>query len=133
MSSFGPTLVWLNAGFFVVYGLLFAGAPETVATFVTDGAPQSSSSRIDFRASYGGLQIAVGLVLAALAREPALQATGLRAVLVIMLCMATTRTIGIAIEGDPNVWMWLFLGGELAVAAAAFAALRNSAAAAAAS
>lgn len=49
---------------------------------------------------------------------------GLRGVLVVMLCMAGGRTIGILREGAPNVSMWLFLAGELAVAAAASVTLR---------
>ncbi|MCR9094606.1 MAG: DUF4345 domain-containing protein [bacterium] len=124
MPSFGPILVWLNAGLFFFYGLLFVVAPEVVATAITEGAPQTSAAKIDFRATYGGMTVAVGLLLAALARDPALHRVGLRGVLVLMLCMAGGRTIGIVTEGGPNVWMWLFLAGELAVAAAAFAILR---------
>ena len=127
MASFGPTLLWLNVAFFVVYGLLFVFVPELVATTITGSAPQGSSSMIDFRATYGGMTIAVGLVLAALARDPALHATGLNSVLVVMLCMATGRTFGIVLDGDPNGWMWLFLAGELATAAAAFLSLRSQA------
>lgn len=125
MASFGSILIWLNAGFFVLYGLLFVIAPEPVATAITEGAPQTPPAKIDFRATYGGMTIAVGLLLATFARDPALHRAGLRGVLVVMLCMAGGRTIGILTEGGPNVWMWLFLAGELAVAAAAWVALRT--------
>ena len=127
MSSFGPTLIWLNAGFFALYGLGFVLAPELLATTITEGAPQTSSAMIDFRATYGGMSIAVGLVLAALARDPSTHRLGLRAVAATMLCMASGRTVGIVLDGDPNVWMWIYLAGELAVAAAAVAALRGDA------
>ena len=127
MASFGPILIWLNAAFFVFYGLLFVVAPEIVATTITEGAPQTPPARIDFRATYGGMTIAVGLLLAAFARDPALHRVGLRGVLVVMLCMAGARTIGIVTDGGPNAWMWLFLAGELAVAVAAFATLRAGA------
>ncbi len=119
------TLIWLNAGVFVVYGLACVIAPETVATFFTDGSPSTSSAMIDFRATYGGVSIAVGLLLASLARDQSTHTAGLRALAPVMLCMAAGRTVGIVADGDPNAWMFVFLAVELGVAAWAFALLRS--------
>ncbi|MEM9177033.1 MAG: DUF4345 domain-containing protein [Myxococcota bacterium] len=124
MSSFGPILIRLNAGFFVVYGLLFVFVPEPLATTITGGAPSTASGMIDLRATYGGMSIAVGWMLAAFARDEALHATGLRAVAATLLCMAGGRTVGIVVDGNPNTWMWIYLAAEIAVAAAALVALR---------
>ena len=117
----------MNVGFFVIYGALFVIAPEVVATTITGGAPQTPSGMIDFRATYGGMSIAVGLLLAMFARDPSLHALGLRGVGLAMLCMASGRTVGIVLDGNPNAWMWIYLAGEIAVAIAAFSALRSTA------
>jgi hypothetical protein len=59
------TLIWLNAGIFVIYGLAFIVAPKAVAIFFTGGSPSTPAAMTDFRATYGGMTVVVGLLLAA--------------------------------------------------------------------
>ena len=57
-------LVVLGAAFFIVYGVAFIFAPTAMASFITGAAPAHPSSMIDFRATYGGMTLGVGLILA---------------------------------------------------------------------
>ena len=60
-------LCLLGAGFFLIYGLLFAIFPAQFSEITTGNIHSTSSSLIDMRATYGGMSIAVGLVLMLLA------------------------------------------------------------------
>ena len=80
------------------------------------------------RATYGGMSIAVGVLLLLLSRSD--PRPGLVGVLVAMLCMAVTRTWGILIDGAGNNFMYVYLVLELVVALTAGALIawsgRNS-------
>ena len=108
-------LIVATAFVFVVYGVGFALSPQSMSMAVTDGVPETESALIDMRSTYGGLSIAVGVLLWILARNQGLQTLGLRAVAMIMGAMAATRTIGILAEGSPNGVMWILLATELLV------------------
>ena len=56
-------IVVLAAGFFLLYGLAFSIAPAAVALFVTSSAPTGASALVDFRATYGGMTLAVGVAI----------------------------------------------------------------------
>ena len=109
----GKLLVILTAIIFALYGVGFACAPALMAEMVTGGIPATSSALIDTRSTYGGLSIAIGVILWKLAQSPALLPHGIRAVAVIMGAMALTRTLGIAVDGSPNPVMWAFLAAEV--------------------
>ena len=108
-------LLWLNAGVFLLYGIAFAIAPEAASHWVTGSVPDTSSGLIDMRSTYGGICIAVGIALAYAATSPALARFGLRLVALVMACMASTRLVGVVIDGTPNVVMWIYLGLEVTV------------------
>jgi hypothetical protein len=113
----GRMLVFLGGGFFILYGILFAAAPVELARLVTDGGTTSPSGLIDMRATYGGMSIAFGMLLVVLARKASTLRLSVAGLLIVMICMATTRTIGIVVDGSPNVMMYVYLTLELVVSA----------------
>ncbi|MDN3685933.1 DUF4345 family protein [Vibrio sinaloensis] len=57
-------LVYLTAlFFFLLYGAMFVVAPHEMANLVTESSPSFGSAMIDFRATYGGAQFAIGAAL----------------------------------------------------------------------
>lgn len=122
---FARLIVYLNAVVFALYGLVFIFVPELMASFVTDGSPSTASGVIDMRATYGGMSLAVGLLLFHFAGRTELVAVGLLLVVVTMLCMAVGRVVGIVLDGSANTLMFVYLALELVVAGLAMAATRG--------
>lgn len=112
-------LVTLTAIFFLVYGILFALFPSLFASYVTNTVPLTTSGLIDMRATYGGMSIAVGILMLALADNTKTLDLGLLSVAVVLLCMATTRMLGIVVDGEPNTLMLVYLAAEIVPSIAA--------------
>ena len=108
-----------SGAFFLLYGLVFALFPTEMSWLVTSASPQSSSGLIDLRATYGGMSIAVGLTILILGQKQIHQSLALLVTAIVLFSMAATRILGIVVDRDPNWIMWLYLAGELIVAAAA--------------
>ena len=123
--NFAKALVWLTAGIFFLFGLAFTFAPVAAAEFMTGAAPAEGSPRIDMRSTYGGVSMGVGVVLGMLARRPATLRLGVVAVAAIMLGMASARILGMALDGNPNTWMFVNLALEVGAFGAALVALRS--------
>jgi len=118
-------VVRLNALVFLLYGIGFLVLPETLSRFVADTAPQTVSGIVDMRATYGGMSVAVGALLLVLAFRPETVRTGLLGVLLLMLCMAGGRILGMLLEGAGNPVMWIYLALELVMAAVALGLMRR--------
>lgn len=118
-------VVFLAAAFFLLYGLAFSLIPESMAIIVTGSQPEGASAIVDLRATYGGMTIAVGLTLFYLNSIRQVRAC-LVIVIIVLLCMAITRTIGLLVEGSGNFSMFLYLVLEIAGSALAVFALRIS-------
>ncbi len=110
-------IVIITAAVFAIFGLAFIALPELLSQTITGAVPTTTSGLIDMRATYGGMSLAVGLLLFLLSRSDV--RLGLVAVLLLMLSMAGGRTYGILADGAPNIMMVLFLALELAVATVA--------------
>jgi hypothetical protein len=95
--KFARILLLLGSGIFALYGLLFSIAPVELARLVTGDAPSSPSALIDMRATYGGMSIAVGMILMLLALKAETIRIGVVSLLLVMVCMAATRIVGIAV------------------------------------
>ncbi|WP_438466469.1 DUF4345 domain-containing protein [Marinomonas sp. PE14-40] len=106
-------IIRLNALFFSLYGLLFFFVPETLLFWVTGSAANTTSAMIDTRATYGGMSLAIGLLLFYFSMKLVYEKLGLVFVILIMGNMAFGRSLGILLDGNPNPVMWLFLVGEL--------------------
>jgi len=118
-------LVILTAAFFLVYGVLFALFPGALSDMVTGGVPATASGLIDMRATYGGMSIAVGLLMFLLAMAPQTLEVGLLAVVLVLMGMATTRTLGILLDGSANSLMYVYLSAEVVPAIVALLLYRR--------
>ncbi|EGQ9099412.1 DUF4345 domain-containing protein [Vibrio alginolyticus] len=106
-------LVYLTALFFLLYGAIFAVFPVEMANLITGSSPNSTSATIDFRATYGGAQFAVGLALILVLKIKQDVTLALIIVAITLLSMAFGRLIGILLDGQPNTLMYVYLVAEL--------------------
>ncbi|MET2901100.1 DUF4345 domain-containing protein [Vibrio rotiferianus] len=106
-------LVYLTALFFWLYGSIFAVFPVEMANLITGSGPNSTSATIDFRATYGGAQFAIGLALMLVLKTKQDVTLALIIVAITLLSMAFGRLIGILLDGQPNTLMYVYLVAEL--------------------
>lgn len=117
-------VIWLSASFFIIYGVAFSLFPIAMATIVTGVEPIGVSTSIDLRATYGGMSIAAGVTMLYLLFCLQIR-TCLVMIVLLLMSMAVTRTIGLLVEGTGNVFMYLFLAGEVMGAALAVEATKK--------
>jgi hypothetical protein len=106
-------LVYLTALFFLFYGAIFIVFPIEIANLITGSSPNSTSATIDFRATYGGAQFAIGLALILVLKIKQDINLALIIVAITLLSMAFGRLIGILVDGQPNTLMYVYLIAEL--------------------
>ncbi|WP_061031685.1 DUF4345 domain-containing protein [Vibrio splendidus] len=106
-------LVYLTALFFLLYGAIFAVFPVDMANLITGSSPNSISAIIDFRATYGGAQFAIGLALILVLKIKQDVTLALVIVAITLLSMAFGRLIGILFDSQPNTLMYVYLVAEL--------------------
>lgn len=116
----------IYAVIFWVYGLIYALYPEFMLSLISNAQSANSNAAIDVRATYGGMSLAVGLFTHYTAIHSARIKLGLVFVILLMLAMAITRTLGIVVEGNANSAMYLLLVSEIGAAAVAAALLQRS-------
>ncbi len=109
-------LVVLTAFIFLIYGALFVLFPIQLLELVANGAVTSASGVIDMRATYGGMSVAVGFILLLLAKSEETIKVGLMSVFLLMACMAIGRTVGILVDQNPNIMMYVYLALEIIIA-----------------
>ena len=117
-------VIYLAAGFFIAYGIVFMLAPVAMSGLVTGSAPEGVSAMVDFRATYGGMTLAVGLAILYLHRATHTRAS-LVLVAMLLSCMALGRVIGLIVDGSGNVLMYVYLVLEIAGSALALLAMKN--------
>lgn len=115
-------VVFLTAYSFILYGLLFALAPLTMAALTIELNPTSTSAMIDLRSTYGGTNLAIGLFMLFLQHNNQVRAC-LWLVIIVLLSMAITRTLGLFLHGAGNAFIYLMLFLELLGSVLAAAAL----------
>ena len=84
-----------------------------MANLITGSSPNSTSASIDFRATYGGAQFAIGLALILVLKIKQDVTLALIIVAITLLSMAFGRLIGILFDGQPNTLMYVYLVAEL--------------------
>ncbi len=114
--SIEVVIVRLNGLVFLLYGLAFAVCPQVLSRLVADTAPGTVSGLVDMRASYGGMSVAVGALLLVLASGRDTLRQGLAGVVLLMLCMASGRLLGMAVDGTGNLVMSAYLALEVFMA-----------------
>lgn len=108
-------LIQITAAVFLVYGVAFVSIPIQMIEWVTGAGLSSSSAVIDVRATYGGMSLAVSVVLFILSKKQSTIGLGLVTVALFMFCMAFGRLIGIWLDGSANWQMYLYLALEVFV------------------
>ena len=108
--------VRLMAVTFALFGVAFVFFPAPLLLETVGEVPVSSSALIDLRATYGGISIAVAIMLFMLAASPQTLKMGVLASTVLMVSMASGRTVGILVDGNANGYMLLYLGLEVLAA-----------------
>ena len=121
---FARIVIWLSAGFFIIYGLAFSVFPSTMASLVTGVEPVGVSTLIDLRATYGGMSIAAGASMLYLLFTQQMR-TCLVMISLLLMSMAVTRTLGLIFDGSGNVFMYLYLAGEMIGAGLAIGAMKQ--------
>jgi len=96
--------------FTTLFGLGFVIAPHTFYQLYMGADFPSASAAIDGRADYGGFSLGIGLFLLYCTKKNV--RLGLIAALISLLCIILARLIGMAVEGSPNLYMYLFLAVE---------------------
>lgn len=117
--SLPVAFVRITAAIFVFYGVGFIVAPETMSLNVTGTVPATPNALIDMRATYGGMSLAVGVLLFVLAANPALVRSGLMGVAMLMAGMAGGRAWGMIADGSASATMVIYLAFEVTIAALA--------------
>lgn len=116
-------IVRITAAVFTLYGVGFIVAPELLSLNVTGTVPVTPSGVIDMRATYGGMSVAVGVLLFVLASSREHVESGLIGVALLMSGMAGGRAYGIVVESSADVMMYIYLGFEVTVTVIALWAL----------
>ncbi|MFA0087513.1 DUF4345 family protein [Vibrio sp. 10N.261.51.F12] len=106
-------MVWITVFVFVIYGALFVVSPGVMFERVTGSELLSRSALIDVRATYGGLSVAVGLVLARLALNADTLRTAVMASMWLAALMGLTRAMGFLVDQNPSDTMVFYLGAEV--------------------
>ncbi len=109
---------------FLAVGVGFLVIPVEWASLTEISLP-TAMSRTDLRATYGGLDFAVGVFLIVAARRNEWVRPGLLVLALAAAGFATGRVIGFIAEGSAGNLMLLFLAIEFGVVAVALLALRR--------
>ena len=121
-------LLWLSGLCFLGFGLAFMVAPvETLA--LAGVATEGPIASTELRAFYGGVEVALGLLIVACALRPARWRDGLWLTLACYGAIGLTRLAGMAIDGSDSFFLRFAATTEVVFALASIALLRTEAAA----
>ena len=124
MPALARITLWLGGLGFLAFGFAFLIAP--LQTFAAAGLTlEGPLAATELRAFYGGLELALGVLLIAADLRPHQRRNG------VILCLASfggigsARLLGIALAGSATPFLWAALAVELGLAAMAALALRG--------
>ena len=109
--------VWITAGIFGVFGVLFLVDPLRWLQVVELRA-ESGTAQAEVRAMYGGLELGIAAFLCWCALSPARLMLGLDASAMLMLGLGGGRLVGLLLAKRPRRLLWFFLAVELGGGAA---------------
>ncbi len=118
MQTFARVLLWISGLGMLGFGLAFLWAPlatMAAAGLVLEGALAST----ELRAFYGGLEVALGLLMIACAMRPGRLRDGLVLSLAIYGSIGLARLSGMLISGADTPFLRFALATELGLALAA--------------
>lgn len=115
----------LCAAGFAVFGVWMLLFP--VAGFAMLGVPvQSADFATEIRAFYGGLELALAVLIARGMWRSDRVLPALEIAAVAYGCVAASRAIGLLVDGSGATWHWVALGTESLLALAAAACWRRA-------
>jgi hypothetical protein len=112
MMKFGRALVLINAVIFIIYGCFYLLYPIEASMYVTQSIPATTTAVIDMRAVYGGMSIAIGIILVLLSINNHTLLLAVKILFIYMLCMAFARFLGVIVDGNANNKMYYYLIAE---------------------
>lgn len=121
---FARVLLLLSALVFVVVGIGFLIVPARWAA-ITEISLPTAMARTDLRATYGGLDLAVGVFLWICARRDEWIRPGLVGLALAAAGFGGGRLVGIVAEGSAAPLMLIFLAIEAVIVIVALATLRR--------
>lgn len=89
----------------LLFGVVYVVAPDVMLERIGSFPDLGPEATTDVRATYGGLQIALGIVVLWCAGSPDRRATGLLVAAVTMGSLAVSRTIGLLVDREPTIEM----------------------------
>ena len=104
------------------FGFVFLFNPSEMAAMIGIAFP-TTSPRTDFRAMYGGLEIGVGAFLLVCAMRREFVRVGLFASACVLVAMATSRTVGLMLDGVSLLQVAIAISEWVGGAAATWGAL----------
>jgi len=122
--KFARVLLLLSAAVFMIVGIGFLIVPAEWAA-ITEISLPTAMARTDLRATYGGLDLAVGVFLWICGRRDQWIRPGLVALALTAAGFGGGRLAGIVAEGSAAPLMLIFLAIETVTVLVAFAALRR--------
>lgn len=105
-------VTYLAAAVFGLYGLAYAIQPYEMALLTTGLKPDTASGLIDLRATYGGMMIAVAVLIIALQKTAGIRYS-LMVIWVVLFSMAATRLLGFLIDAPANSLMYAYFVAEI--------------------
>jgi hypothetical protein len=119
--------LWLGGLGFVGFGLAFLVAPLQMLSS-TGIVVSGDLAAAELRAFYGGLELALGMLLIAADLRPAARRHGLVLAFAAYGGIGAARALGMAVGGVATPFLWFALATELVLATLAAVALRLGAA-----
>jgi len=117
-------LIALVGGSFILFGIAYLAQPEAVLA-LTGSFQLDSNALTDSRATYGGIQLGLGMYLLLLLRRNDGIASALLLLGVALTTVGASRIAGYLIDGDVSI-MHLVVGlQEMGIAAFAIALMRR--------
>ena len=107
----GKTILSIIAIVSVTFGLSFIFAPHMFFELYTGATLPTASAATDIRTTYGGFSLGFGLFLLYCLKNNL--RIGLMAALLVLTTITAARIFGITVDGNPNKYMYIFLGMEV--------------------
>lgn len=118
-------LLWFNVIVFSLYGVAFILFPKELAWMVVAATPTSDAALIDMRATYGGTNLGIGLLIGYLSLSKLTFRHALQAVFLINSVMALARGYGLFLSETQSNVMFIYLGLEIGAALLSYYLLKR--------
>ena len=119
----GKLVLLFGGAFTILFGFSFIIAPHYFFELYTGAGLSTSSAATDMRTTYGGFSLGFGLFLIYSAFNNV--RSGLTASLLALAGIIPARLLGLALDGAPNKFMFIFLGLEVFLLILTLLALRK--------